>query len=274
MNLNKRIKAFLFDIDGTLVNREIKMTDNLKKALMVLKEKGYHLSINTGRPAFAVENVLNTNSIENDFEYFFCCNGVEKYNVRNKTTDYLAYVSADTIKELDKFFNEDYLSLCVYDGADGLLFNHYPHDEYLYQLWCKQRFSKPGLIDFQKNEKNYPKTVVIFELKRKEDFLKKIENLKNDKIDFFLSGVDVMEIVPKGINKGRSVLEYSRILNIDPKEILCVGDAESDLPALKKGTGLLLGDDVKCDDEEIAYHYPSVLEDGLYHFLKDEGFLD
>lgn len=274
MNLNKKIKAFLFDIDGTLVNREIKMTENLKKALMILKEKGYHLSINTGRPAFAVENVLNKNNCENVFDYFFCCNGVEKYDVKNKKTDYLAFVDAKTIKELDKFFNEDYLSLCVYNGADSLMFNHYPSDEDLYHLWCKQRFSKPGIIDFQKNKKNYPKTVVIFELKRKDDFLKKIENLKNDKTDFFLSGSDVMEIVPKGINKGYSVLEYANILNIDQKEILCVGDAQSDLPALKKGTGLLLGDDTYYNKDEIAYHYPSVLEDGLYHFLKDEGFLD
>ena len=38
MSLNNEIKAFLFDIDGTLINRKLEMSDNTKNALKILKE--------------------------------------------------------------------------------------------------------------------------------------------------------------------------------------------------------------------------------------------
>ena len=141
-------------------------------------------------------------------------------------------------------------------------------------LWCKQRFSNPSIFDYENNERSFPKAIVIFDLKNKEDFFEKIKELKNDKIDFFLSGKDVMEIVPKEYNKGNSVYEYAKILNITNKEILCAGDAESDIPALRNGTGLFVGHDYDYEKENIDYHCKSVLDDGVYNFLKNEGFLD
>ena len=274
MSLNKEIKAFLFDIDGTLINRQLEMSNNTKNALKILKDKGYHLSINTGRPSFAIEKVLGLNGVADLFEYYFGYNGIEVFNVKTKEISYISTISSATIKELDQIFSEDYLSLCTYDNDNNIQFNHYPKSKEKLKEWSELRFTKPKLFDFQKNTMDYAKAIVLFDLDKKEEFLNKIKDFKDDRVDLFFSGIDVIEIVPKGLNKGRSVSEYAKMLGIKEKEILCCGDAESDLPALKKGTGVLIGSPELDPNNEVAYHTGTVHEDGLYNFLKNNSFLD
>lgn len=274
MNLSKEIKAFLFDIDGTLINRKLEMSSNMKEALKILKSKGYHLSINTGRPSFAIQKVLGKHNCADLFEYYFGYNGVELFDVKNKELKYFSLIEPDILKELDLKFRDDYISLCTYDKENNLQFNHFPANKEVYEEWCAIRFTKPKLFDYQNNTKGYAKAVLLFELDKKEDFLNKIKDFKDDRVDAFFSGTDVVEIVPKGLNKGCSVNEYAKMLGIDEKEILCCGDAESDLPALRKGTGVLIGSPELDVNNEISYHTASVYEDGLYNFLKNEGFLD
>lgn len=274
MSLNNEIKAFLFDIDGTLINRKLEMSDNTKKALSILKDKGYHLSINTGRPSFAIKKVLGKHDIADLFEYYFGYNGIEVYNVKTKEINYISTISSDTLKELDLVFKEDYLWLCVYDADNNLLFNRFPDDKEKLEEWCTLRYTKPKLFDFQKSTIDYAKAILLFDLNKKEEFLNKINNFKDDRVDLFFSGVDVVEVVPKGLNKSKSVTEYAKMLGIKEKEILCCGDAESDLYALKRGTGLLIGNPELDPNNEVAYHTGSVHEDGLYNFLKNNAFLD
>ena len=274
MSLNNEIKAFLLDIDGTLINRKLEMSDNTKKALKILKDKGYHLSINTGRPSFAVEKVLGKNGVADLFEYYFGYNGIEIFNVKTREVNYVSTISSEVLKELDLIFKEDYLSLCTYDKDNNLQFNHYPKSKEKLDEWCTLRFCEPRLFNYQNSTIDYAKAVVLFDLDRKEDFLNKIKNFKDERVDAFFSGIDVVEIVPKGLNKGNSVHEYAKMLGIKEKEILCCGDAESDLPALKKGVGVLIGSPELDPNNEVAYHTGSIHEDGLYNFLKNNAFLD
>lgn len=274
MNLSKEIKAFLIDIDGTLINRKLEMSDNTKKALKILKDKGYHLSINTGRPAFAAEKVLAKNDSADLFEYYFGYNGVEVFNVKTKEAKYIATITADVLKDLDLQFRDDYLALCTYGPNACLQFNHFPENNEKYQIWSDIRFAEPVLYDYQNNKKGYAKAVLLFDIDRKEDFLNKMKDFIDGRVDYFFSGTDCVEVVPKGYNKGHSVSEYAKMLGINEKEILCCGDAESDLFALKKGTGLLIGSPELDLNHEVAYHTGSVHEDGLYNFLKNNGFLD
>ena len=166
------------------------------------------------------------------------------------------------------------MALCTYGPDASLQFNHFPENNEKYQIWSDIRLAEPVLYDYQNNTKGFAKAVILFDIDRKEDFLNKMKDFNDDRIDFFYSGIDVIEVVPKGYNKGHSVYEYANMLGIKEKEILCVGDAESDLFALKNGTGLLIGNPELDPNNEVAYHTGSVHEDGLYNFLKNNAFLD
>ena len=274
MSLNEKIKAFLFDIDGTLVNQELEMSPKLREALKILKEKGYHVSINTGRPYRASEQIMINNGASDLFKYYFGSNGVELYDTFKKEKTYVAEIAPETLKDLDPQFREDYLALITYDDKGHILFNHMPKSKEHVDFWCRVRFSTPVLYDYQTNERAFPKAALLFETERRQDFEEKMNKFTDDRVDVFFSGNHVMEVVPKGMDKGRSVYEYARILGIDPKEILCIGDQESDLSAMFNGTGLFVGDETPEGKEKVPYTCESVHEDGIYKFLKREGFLD
>ena len=275
MNLKNDIKAFLFDVDGTLINREGKMSDNTYKALSILKKKGYKLGINSGRPVFSSQMVLRSNKADKLFDWYYGANGIEFYDVLNDKKSYVATLDENVIKDFDNLFkDEKYLSLAFYEDNKYLVINHYPEDLNKLDKWCKVRFVLPKHVDFQKIEKRVPKMIIVFDDEKVDDLIKKLSTIKDERVDIFFSGIDVLEIVPKGLNKGISVDEFSKLLNINQKEIMTFGDAENDVPALEKGTGVALGKKIDFDKHQIAYKSLGVDEDGLYIFLKNNGLLD
>lgn len=269
MNLMDNIKAFLFDIDGTLINRQCFMTPNMYKTLKYLKDNGYIIGINSGRPVFSSRKVLASNNAENLFDYYFGSNGVEFFDRKSNKTTYITSISNKTIKELANNFNEDYICMGMYHNDSELLINHYPRNKEKLEEWGKSRFVKPRIFDFNSYDGDSPKLVYLFDSKDLELVDKKINSINDERVDIFYSGIECGEIVTKGTNKGVSVDEFAKMLNINPKQIMCFGDAENDIPALIKGTGVMM------DYPEMANKYNTNLSckdvnnDGIYNFLKE-----
>lgn len=269
MNPLSNIKAFLFDIDGTLINKECTMTLNMYNTLKYLKDNGYVIGINSGRPVFSSLKVMNLNKADELFDYYYGCNGVEFYNrLENKTT-YVSSLSNQIIKEYAKLFNEDFISLAMYKDGKELLINHYNKEKEKMDAWCKSRFVKPIIYDFDKFESEAPKLIFLFNNEDRGLVDKKLSSIKDDRVDIFYSGKECGEIVPKGTDKGLGVEEFAKLLNIKPKEIMCFGDAENDIPALLKGTGVMMGYPEMADKYDIKLRCLDVYNDGIYNFLKE-----
>ena len=64
-------KVLFFDIDGTLLNRELKIPEGVKKELKRLKDAGHYLFVASGRPLAFISNQI----IEAGFDGFVLCNG-------------------------------------------------------------------------------------------------------------------------------------------------------------------------------------------------------
>lgn len=269
MNLMDNIKAFLFDIDGTLINKECLMTNNMYKTLKYLKDNGYYIGINSGRPVFSSRKVLLANKAEDLFDYYYGCNGNEFFDKKDNTTTYISYISNEIIKEYSKIFNEDYLSLAFYYKDSELLINHYNRDMEKLKAWGKSRFVKPIIYDFDKYEGTVPKLIFLFDNKDIDKVNNKIKSINDDRVDIFFSGNECGEIVPKGTSKGRAVDEFASLLNISPKQIMCFGDAENDIPALLKGTGVMMDYPEIANKYNIKLSCKDVNNDGIYNFLKE-----
>ena len=64
-------KVLFFDIDGTLLNSELKIPEGVKKELKRLKDAGHYLFVASGRPLAFISNQV----IEAGFDGFVLCNG-------------------------------------------------------------------------------------------------------------------------------------------------------------------------------------------------------
>lgn len=269
MNPISNIKAFLFDIDGTLINRECTMSYNTYKTLNYLKNNGYTIGINSGRPIFSSLKVMALNKADDLFDYYYGCNGVEFYNRLNNKTTYVSSLNNQIIKEYAQKFNEDFITLGMYQDGKYLLINHYYKDKDKLDSWGKSRFVKPMIYDFNRFEGEAPKLIFLFDKKDKELVDKKIKSINDDRVDVFYSGNECGEIVPKGTDKGLGVKEFAKLLNINDKQIMCFGDAENDIPALLTGTGVMMDYPLIADKYDIKLRCKDVYNDGIYNFLKE-----
>ena len=88
-------------------------------------------------------------------------------------------------------------------------------------------------------------------------------------IDIIESGFNFTEIVPKGVNKGSALKIVSEMLEIDHKDIIAFGDNENDIEMLQlAGTGVAMGnapDHVKHEADIVTNTNDN---DGVYKVLE------
>jgi len=100
-----------------------------------------------------------------------------------------------------------------------------------------------------------------------------VAGIKDDRFNFMVSGPYCMEIVPKGVSKAVACDKFAEILNINNDEILSFGDSDNDMGMLLNSCGVILGhapERLKC---QLQYITDGVEADGVYTFLKKEGFI-
>lgn len=273
MSLDK-IKAMMFDVDGTLITSDYQMSEAMYQALVKLKQKGIKLALSTGRPYFSAKAVLEANHSSNElFDMFYCNNGIEIYNPSNNENVFLSYVSKEDAIKLDEYFYEDYLTLAFYSEGKYIKCAHMINNEELFEDMCKVRFVEGKIIDFKKDAEDSPKYLVLFDDKYLDKVEKKIKDLNYEGITITKSGRYCYEVVRSGNTKAMAVDHYSEVLGLKKDEILYFGDYDNDIPALIDCEGCLVGNYLDYKEYGIKYNCKSVYEDGIPEFLKQNGII-
>ena len=271
MNYKEYIKAVAFDFDGTLIDFNYNATDYTRKALKRLNEEGYKVCLSSGRPCFMALRAFREKFPGTGIDYVFGCNGSEIMDVEKDETRILYPLKADEIRYIGRVLQNDFLTLGIYDG-ERFLVNQIRDSEQL-ESWMKARYLTPTLFDYQKNDKDRSKVIVVND---REDREKEIEFIKNvDLSDFscFYSSPYCFEIAPKGISKAKSCEELAKILDCDLHQILSFGDMENDMPMLLTTTGVIMDNATEELKAQIPLHTSRVDELGVYDFLSRNGLI-
>ena len=124
-------KIFFFDLDGTLLTKEKKITPKTMEALKAFTEAGNHFCINTGRAIDSAKAVYDGLGL--DFKGSFLCgsNGTEIYSVDENKYVYKTGVPLNMVEPIfdlaEKYgvhchtYNEDH----IVSRHDGECMNYY-----------------------------------------------------------------------------------------------------------------------------------------------------
>jgi len=229
MNLNKDIKAFFIDLDGTLLNKKNKGIkgyaawdvglDNIQ-AIAEVQLEGKKVIISTGRLGKSAEKFLKKTGVD----YLITGNGAliqdSNLNViyKNNLDKNIAYKVIEFAKKNNMIFkfNDEHISY----GFPNKL-----------QMVLSNKFGCPTTIGFNfKEPKNFTKIVMWGKSKKKISLL--IEKIKNEVhgIEAVTSGGWTIEITSKGVTKGiANAYLASNVLQLDSKkETLHIGDTMND----------------------------------------------
>lgn len=221
-----KYKAVVCDMDGTLLNGEHRVSERSKNIIKTIIEKGVKVFLASGRPY-------------PDIQYFKKSLGLNSYSISSNG----AVVHDEQGKEIMYYsLEKELLSELLNLPFGNLHRNLYTRNSWYVEVALKEllEFHKESGFAFQQisnlAEKNDGNATKLFFLDESEksilDFEKKLKAKFEDRVSITLSTPNCLEIMKKGVNKGRAVKDTMQKLGIPLEEVIAFGDGLNDYEML------------------------------------------
>ncbi|UMZ36071.1 HAD family hydrolase [Priestia megaterium] len=227
------MKCISIDLDGTLLNSQHEISKENVKTLKELHEQGHSIILNTGR---AYADVIKLKAVQNMEVPIFCINGSVLYS-KTRELLYEATISVSTYKKIFSILNEIGVGILVYTNYGGFPSTlpplHNKSKEELATLF--QEYNYDVLLN-KDNLKIY-KLIALVQYEQ----LEKIEEVKRalaNQFDISMASSfpNNVEITSSEAHKGKAILRYQRMMNLNFEEIFAFGDGGNDLAQFEVAT--------------------------------------
>ncbi len=236
-----KAKIFFFDLDGTLLTSEKKISDKTMDALRKFTDAGNHFCINTGRAIDSARAVYE--GLQLDFKGSFLCgsNGTEIYSVDDEKYVHKTGVPLELVPRIIAL-SEEYDVHCHTYNEDHIVSKRNGECMEYYR-----RVIKTPLIvtdDIMKELSSPPSKMIAIELhdhEKQERFRMALQEMVGDKLTLLYSNPYYMEIFPSEAGKGSAVKRLADYLDIPMENTFAAGDEQNDISMLEAaGTGIAM----------------------------------
>jgi len=270
-------KMVCIDMDGTLLGKGKKISEENKKAIKRVHEKGIEVVVATGR-------------IYNNAEYYSHILGVNSpviaangAIVRDKINNKVIYENPinndeclkliDLLFEMKMFFHfytidAIYSNSLVTDLATKIYMKKQKGYEELKIKYHIIKDKKTWKDIFKKNNNEINKCIAMTPNPKKMiEFKEKLKEIKG--IVYFGSGSRSVEINNGGVSKGNAVKALAEYYGIKREEIVAIGDNENDLSMIEyAGIGVAMGNAIDSVKNVADYITSSNKDNGVAKALE------
>lgn len=256
-------RAIALDLDGTLTNHEKVVTPKTREALLKAAAKGAVIILASGRPTYGIEPVAECLELQKRGGYILSYNGGNIVNAKTGEKLFSQFLPDEVIPELYAYAKEHGHALLGYAGNE--IITEMPDDQYVKE---ESRINKMNIrkVDnlFESLEPHPTKLLMTGDptlmLKAEEELVEKL----GDRMDIFRSAPFFLELVPKGIDKAKSLTRLLTKINLTPADLIAFGDGYNDLSMLKlAGMGVAMENAAPEVRAEADYVTLSNEEDGV-----------
>lgn len=269
----KNIKMIAFDLDGTLLTNDKKITQHTKEVLLEAARKGIEILPSTGRPLAGLPpELVRLQGIR----YAVTANGARIVELESKKTIYEKPVPVEKARKLLDIFGEyDAMREIYYDGigySDGEKMRNimrYAPDEAMAEYIVTTRIAVDDIEEkFRKENREVDKVQALFaSMEERKEALKKVRQVEG--VEATGSLVNNIEVNAEGVNKGEALICLGEKLGIRREEIAAFGDGANDREMLHQvGTGVAMANAVPEIREAADYITTSNEEDGVAVFIE------
>lgn len=222
------IKYVFTDVDLTLMGRDHVFTKENIDAINRIRELGVAFYIQTGRLTCAVDEVLDPLGINHkDDEYMICGNGAIVCDTnRHFYTDH--HMKREVVLELIDYFNS--VDGCVFSivsdrmyYSSGNLISLNRNSSKIVEVVSAER-----MREIVNEEHIYKILVQHSDYEMMKEMAAKVGEVTNGAVAPTFSAVDNLEIINSDVSKANGMKEFCKMKNIDPAEILAIGDNFND----------------------------------------------
>ena len=248
--MDHKIKLIGFDLDGTLLTSEKKLTERTKNALQKAIAQGVVLVPATGRSIGGVaEEILKFPGIR----YVVTANGARVLDLMEEKTLIEEPLSREKCRQiLDIFEKYDTLREVYFDGigyADRVQLENivrYQDDPAMQKYICATRRPVESTrVKFEAETRGMDKIQALFHRMQDKDtaWEEILESVSDVEVTGALS--NNIEVNASGIHKGNALLKLGELLHIDIEEVMAFGDGKNDVRMLETvGCGVAMANSV------------------------------
>lgn len=225
-------KIIVLDLDGTLTNRDKIITPRTKKALMEAQEAGSIVVLASGRPTAGVEPLARELELHRFGSYILSYNGGMITHCRTGETVFASLLPRESNEKIIGLSEKYRVDLLTYYKGEIITNNREcPYaviESRLNHLPLRQVEDMRSFVNFQ-----VPKFLFLED----GDYLVTVEPLVKAAMgrDFsiYRSEEYFLEIMPKGIDKARSLERLLKLLGLGREQMIACGDGHNDLTMIQ-----------------------------------------
>lgn len=257
-------KLFVFDIDGTLVNRQYELKSEIIEAINILLDMGYYVATCSGRSFKGSMRFLSQFKDGNKFA--ICANGSMIYKYNGEMIDYrpLKY--------------KDYLKVYKHTKKVDNFFTYFYSKDELYHIYydmCIEldKFSNK-MESFNVEDKFKPNDLVdkIMVRDKSREFMEHYKIPCSLKLNYqaVKSSKVFLEVTNKQATKGKGVERLRKHLKISKENVYVFGDSGNDLSMIKKfKNSVAMGNATDEIKNNASYITKSVEDCGISYALRE-----
>ena len=232
-----KVRMIAFDLDGTLLTTDKRLTDETRRTLEQAAKRGILLVPATGRPLTGMPaEVLGIPGVR----YAITANGARVVSAEDGKILREKLISVEKARKvLDIYGEYDTLREIYYDGQGYMearqmeQLDHYVPDPNMAKYMRNTRKCVPDLMEkFRQENRAMDKVQAVFACAgEKEQAFRRIREMEGVEATGALSYN--IEVTAGGINKGEALLWLAGELGIDREEILAFGDGANDADMIR-----------------------------------------
>ena len=209
-------KVLALDIDGTLTNSKKQITKRTKDAVARAALKGVKIVIASGRPVQGIRAFANELELDKNDGYILSFNGGRLISCRTGEVIHDVKLPLEYLPEIYALSRKYNVNLMSYEGDDLITEN--PDDEF---LAIEARINGLGIkkVDNLVEHINFPINKCL--MLGNGDYLagveKKVHAALSDRMDVYRSEPYFLEILPKGVDKAKSLESFLKIIGCSRK---------------------------------------------------------
>lgn len=230
--LRSTYRAIALDLDGTLTNNKKEVTPLTRETLIKAQERGANIILASGRPTYGIAPVADTLELDKRGGYILSYNGGNIVDWKTKATLYSTHLPDNAIPLIIEYAHKNKFALLGYSGKD--IITESPDDKYVHE---ESRINKMQIRKVDnllcQLDPHPTKLLMTGEPYNMQQAEQDMKNILGDKMDAYRSAPFFLELVPKGIDKARSLLRLLAMLNLTPHDMIAFGDGYNDLSMLR-----------------------------------------
>lgn len=253
-----KYKLIVLDMDGTLLNRNKEVTMENQIALKKAREKGIQVAIATGRVFSSARFYANMLGIDSPI---IACNGALIKEAKSNEIIYANPIDkVDLLKSLE-IFRRHQVYFHTYD-ENTIYVESLGFSSSIYNDWNENQ-SEENKIPIKKLENSYlyfkDNAIETLKIMAVDEDAEKMLQIKDELAEIY--GIELnkswynnLEVMNKGVSKGKAIEMLSKIYGIKREEIISFGDHFNDL-SMKNHSGTFVAMGNAEEDVKKEAHY-------------------